>query len=1605
MARYYIKVPEFVRDYYPGGAPANWREAIVADATDDGKRMTVEPLPANDRGPRIAVHGDSFYYWFGRDEHRPDTMFVMRMEPGRMPRQQPVHHFGRFERWPGGNPPGADAIDGLFGILPEAEVEQEKVEQPRPRPTPLLLGKLSGLSASAIESFRPGATPSPIDVGKALEAFRWFWRRYRLSSRLNVSPRFESILQGGITPVGLEPSEWRQLSEPFGVNALNVIALDDPSASLERLQRAIGDLSDLPLDGFVRTGIWVGLLRALTTQELRRELHGAASGLVRLTDTTSEGEGGFAVEVLEAIRDVATREQDAGLQEMVSASVLSENPLLFVARWAAALEFEHPAVEPAANPTEVPPEPVNTVVHRPVAARWLLLSSFPDFDDLRKLAAEIGGAATEVQSMAAGDEPAAIRAALEALHALAARIHGDVSRLPSASAVATLARHGQNALDAADAAMGPLNTDRLLAQVNVTPEALSVIAMLVADRDDLLQAPAWLVWPDEDAPFPLENASPFDLALLLADSQRRQRWQKFLDYVRQIGEPETVKWLRPPVGGATVDDALVDWFEGTRSFLKSLDPDARAEALADPGASPAALQELERELADLAARLSTAPAEWVRAAIRERPPTSRAGFARSLAARVDDFCRTTRLKASMVTTEMLNEWSDQPAEAAPEPLLKVQHNWVGQSGARATLSLVQADPSRDLGYLQAPLVVESDEAREWNLRIRWDVKGDWRSNWPAEFPSIEPEQLSVARYQWRREGDDGPFQHTFTLRVPVRTSRDHRRRFDLSLSVEDSVTGDVLVKDQPLRWDAINYEDVPIKLNWRTAGTPDDVDEHPIGPQARASLILDRLSALSCTAVIAPRRFGKTTLVNYLVRELRARKVHAVSPIVCTEFRLGRVLDYAALWSKVSDDLYSSYDTGLPGGWSGPLPPEEAFDAVRRAAHRAGHSAIVLLFDEAQLFFPSDRGAELGSKLKARLEGAWCQPAKGMVPLLFCFVGLPPLVHRAGADLAGLLVPIEATGMTEEELRPLIATKAPTLQTTRGLRAELARTAGNLFILRVLLQRLAELVSQHRRLWASIDDLIEVSRSLAHDLRDGREESVAAYIRDVLNEADDVNEWQPVVCVPVAAAIADQRPASTSVEDLIQRATERLNEWSRASVADSKGRPVYDEQAVRGHMARLNELRVLKPPADFQSVYLEAWLSGLARRWTADETFRSALFSGAQRRIALPSGAEIVHEAGNTRILKVEDPVGALAYRVRTLEDDRDREIFQESISVFDGLQRAANRSEDGTAFIFRLEAVGLSSSDAREAVQVYRWVEGDTLASKLGALPTHLVIDIGVKLARALRLLHAQGILHRDIQPGNVVIDEGDYASEDLRPVLIDFGFARLVGREMRTRIAGEFSAPEAAADKPEWSRASDVYSLCSTLRAVLDREAVGAVDLLEVLERGLIQSPASRPTATLLGELIEELAENQKVQQQREDAWARVRARIRSGAHLPELSATVNRHRTVLEMLEANAYRTQEERHRVIADIVNQLAESKTRSGLARIGSSGSAAVQVLHALRVLHAHSEKILQDGHRAALAGYRASKPEERSGVVLDGVKAAAKHLAVPTLVPLLEPYV
>jgi len=72
----------------------------------------------------------------------------------------------------------------------------------------------------------------------------------------------------------------------------------------------------------------------------------------------------------------------------------------------------------------------------------------------------------------------------------------------------------------------------------------------------------------------------------------------------------------------------------------------------------------------------------------------------------------------------------------------------------------------------------------------------------------------------------------------------------------------------------------------------------------------------------------------------------------------------------------------------------------------------------------------------------------------------------------------------------------------------------------------------------------------------------------------------------------------------------------------------------------------------------------------------------------------------------------------------------------------------------------------------VMDFVEGQSLAARLrdGVLSVPAAIRLGAVLADALAHVHARGIVHRDVKPGNVLLDGDD------RPRLTDFGIARLV-------------------------------------------------------------------------------------------------------------------------------------------------------------------------------------------------------------------------------------
>ena len=73
-------------------------------------------------------------------------------------------------------------------------------------------------------------------------------------------------------------------------------------------------------------------------------------------------------------------------------------------------------------------------------------------------------------------------------------------------------------------------------------------------------------------------------------------------------------------------------------------------------------------------------------------------------------------------------------------------------------------------------------------------------------------------------------------------------------------------------------------------------------------------------------------------------------------------------------------------------------------------------------------------------------------------------------------------------------------------------------------------------------------------------------------------------------------------------------------------------------------------------------------------------------------------------------------------------------------------------------------------AFLVMEYLDGDTLAQRLqkGALPLQQALQVAVEIADALDKAHRQGITHRDLKPGNIMLTKAGAK-------LLDFGLAKL--------------------------------------------------------------------------------------------------------------------------------------------------------------------------------------------------------------------------------------
>src|SRR5947207_11418378 len=251
----------------------------------------------------------------------------------------------------------------------------------------------------------------------------------------------------------------------------------------------------------------------------------------------------------------------------------------------------------------------------------------------------------------------------------------------------------------------------------------------------------------------------------------------------------------------------------------------------------------------------------------------------------------------------------------------------------------------------------------------------------------------------------------------------------------------------------------------------------------------------------------------------------------------------------------------------------------------------------------------------------------------------------------------------------------------------------------------------------------------------------------------------------------------------------------------------------------------------------------------------------------------------------------------------------------------------------FRHEAEAAASLEHPQIVPIYeigerdgscyfsmKFIEGGRLDEvvKRESMSPRRAAELLVKIARTVQFAHDRGILHRDIKPGNILLDRNG------EPHLTDFGLARLIEQESTITNSFEvlgtpsYMSPEQAAGHVrELTAAADVYSLGAvfyqmltgeppfaggttyeTIRMVLEteprnprtRNAKVDVDLATICLKCLEKDPAKRyATAKALADDLERWLHHEPIAARRIGVVTRARKWVRRNPTVTTLAAVI--------------------------------------------------------------------------------------------------------------------
>ncbi len=198
-----------------------------------------------------------------------------------------------------------------------------------------------------------------------------------------------------------------------------------------------------------------------------------------------------------------------------------------------------------------------------------------------------------------------------------------------------------------------------------------------------------------------------------------------------------------------------------------------------------------------------------------------------------------------------------------------------------------------------------------------------------------------------------------------------------------------------------------------------------------------------------------------------------------------------------------------------------------------------------------------------------------------------------------------------------------------------------------------------------------------------------------------------------------------------------------------------------------------------------------------------------QRHIGSYRDAELIGRGGFGSVYRADDPEHGRQVAIKVL----DVELGETERRRFDRERRLMGQLGSHPNIISVFDS---GYTDRDEAFIVMELASEGSLRSELdrrGTIPwDEAVAKIG-PVAQAVAAAHERGIVHRDIKPDNILID--DYGN----PRLTDFGIAALTSGATSTQAASAtlaHAAPEVL-DGKQGTEATDVYALASTLHTLI--------------------------------------------------------------------------------------------------------------------------------------------------------------------------------------------